>query len=207
MAAKEIPSPQIPAALVEPGLIMRFSANLGEQDRIFQVESFLDRDSSQHDIDHLADKMRKACDRQKAITQLPGYRRQMEHVTGKTTENRARLAKLEAGLVAAHDERKSAALTLKAEAEGVQRREQDEWVGSGRKGEFKLQGASKSKFDRLNQQIRALDENQTKEENEAAQQRSVLVNEIAEGERAMEQMGRLITESELLARGEDISGI
>lgn len=206
MAAKTIPAPEIAGALVAPGLIMRLNIGLGDQD-IFQAESFLDRGASQQEIDVLADKMVRAANRLKAKAQLPGYRRQLEHVETKLTENRERLAKLEAGLKAVEDVRREEAVRLKAKAEEVQTREQDAWIAEGRRTEFKLRGAALAEFNRLNQQIGALNASQTKDEGEAAQQRSVLQNEITEGERAAYQMGRMISEAEAQVRGEDISEV
>lgn len=197
----------IPKALAEPGMIMRLNVGLGEQDRVFQIESFVDRDAQQSEIDEVAAKMMRAGDRLKARTQLPILRRQLDSIEFKHRDNLQRLAKLNASEQAANELRGQEIIKLMSQASKIQQIAQDNWIASGRRGEFKLQGGDKSAVARSEQAADMLKEQIAKESAEAIQQRSVLDNEIAEGSRTMNQLKRLIEEAEALYRGEDITGV
>jgi hypothetical protein len=207
MATRELPSPQIASAIADPGLILRASISLGEQDCVVQYEGYLDRDCSQREVDALTDKMILAGKRQKAKHQLPGLRRQLEDARHTLGENKVRLEKLNASEKAAFDERKNQAQRLTAQAQALVTAEQDGWIASGRKGDFRLQGSAKSRVDRMNAEIEALSSNQNKESSEAQIQRGQLVGEIEAGDRKVYMLGVLIEENERAAHGEDISEV
>lgn len=196
MAEHQIPTPELPAAIVSPGIIIRTSVNLGEQDRLIQFETFCDRDESENEINHRCDVMMRAADRQRAKHLLPSYKRNREDVEYKTNDNKARLAELEARLKAMNDARSEKVLELQKEMGDAIGRARDEHVDSGRRGAFKAPGALTSRFQTQIDQV--LDAG-VKEHNEAATQRSVLENEIKEGQRGLEKWDVLIREQEALA--------
>lgn len=191
------PVPEIAPALAQPGLIVRTSINLGEQDRIIQFEGFIDRDAEQAEIDHLCDKMVRAGDRLKARHMLPIYRRQLEDLEYRHTENRKRLAELEARLKAADEARLEKRTELSTQLAQAISDARDAHLASGRRGEFK---PTPQVTQRIDVQISQLDEMQSREHNEAAQTRSTLDNELKEGQRAVDQAKKLIAEYEAMAR-------
>lgn len=197
----------IPQAIAEPGLIARYTLAFGDQGTGIQLESFHDRDASQAEIDALCDKMVRAGDRVKARHQLPVFRRQLQGVEAKHIENKARKAGVLAQLETMAEARKEKVLQLTVRRDLKQKAAEDAWYESGRKGEFKPQGAAAADLSRLNAEISQLEQNQTKDNNEAQAQLSVLDNELKEGDRAISQMQALIAEAEALARGEDVSGV
>jgi hypothetical protein len=188
--------PTLAPALAEPGLIIRTSINLGEQERVIQFEGFIDRDSSQSEIDHLCDKMVKAGDRLRAKHVLPSYRRNLEDVEYKTNENKKRLAQLEAGLKAMDEAREQKRAELQTEQSNRLATARDEHVASGRRGPFNPGASLTSRF---SAQINQLSEAHNKEHAEAAVQRSTLDGEIKEGDRQIFKWKALIEEHEKLA--------
>lgn len=199
-------TPEIPQAIAEPGLIIRLSQSLGSQSDVIQFEGFIDRDSEQGEINALCDKLVRAGARQRAKSELPGLRRQLEGVQHKTTENRARLASVIAAMNVYAEERKDRQLAKQLDHDRLLNEARDQHVASGRRGEFRPAAGMGGNLNRLKSEIEQLN-GPTKEENEYLQQKSVLDNEIAEGNRAMAQLTTLIVENERLAKGEDISGV
>ncbi len=188
--------PSLPPALAEPGLIIRTSINLGEQERIIQFEGFIDRDSSQSEIDHLCDKMVRAGDRLRAKHVLPSYRRNLEDVEYKNNDNKKRLAQLEAGLKAMDEAREEKRFELQREQSEKISAARDEHYARGKRGEFEPGANLTSRF---NAQINQLAEAHTKEHAEAAVQRTTLEGEIKEGDRQIFKWKALIEEHEALA--------
>lgn len=203
----ESPNPQTPEGIAAPGLIARYTLSFGDQGTGIQLESFHDRDASQEEIDFLCDKMVRAGDRVKAKHQLPVFRRQLESVEAKHADNLVRQAGVKAQLAAVTEERERQTLLLSAQRDQALKEAQDAWYASGKRGEFKPQGATSGMLGRLNAQITQLADHQTRDKNEAKVQLSVLENEIKEGDRALDQMRTLIAEAERVARGEDVSGV
>lgn len=194
------------AAVADPGIIVRYSVNLGEQDRIIQFEGAIDRDAALGEYNHLADKLRIVANRQKAIQVLPVYRRQLQAQEEKHTENKARTAAVAARIQSLKEARETRALELRREHGSRLDADRGEWVASGRRGDYRPQGHVKANLERLKAEIDQLAANQNKDDAEAQQQLSVLENEVKEGERACGQLKALIAEAEALARCEDVSG-
>ncbi len=188
--------PSLPPALAEPGLIIRTSINLGEQERIIQFEGFIDRDSSQGEIDHLCDKMVRAGDRLRARHVLPSYRRNLEDVEYKNNDNKKRLAQLEAGLKAMDEAREEKRSELNQALSNRISAARDEHASTGRRGEFKP-GANITAT--ITTQLSQLTEAGAKEHAEAAVQRTTLEGEIKEGDRQIFKWKALIEEHEALA--------
>ncbi len=171
----EHPIPALPEALAAPGLIIRTSINLGEQDRIIQFEGFVDRDASLSEIHHLCDKIRKAGDRQRAIHALPAIRRHLDDVEYRNNDNKRRLAELNAGEKAMDDARAQKRIELRTQLQDAVMRAEDEHIRSGRRGEFK---APASVTSRPSTELAALHDAEQKDHSENQVQRATLENEI-----------------------------
>ncbi len=196
--------PEVAAALVEPGLIIRTSINLGEQDRIIQFEGFVDRDASQAEIDFLCDKIRKAGDRQRAIHALPHMLRQLSDVEYRNNDNKKRLAELNAGEKAMDEAREAKRTEFEVYLSDAIMRAQEEHRVSGRRGEFKVPPA----VTRVPQgNLEALRAAQEKDHAENQVQRTTLENEIKEGDRAIAKQKELIAEYEALRAGEPANDV
>jgi hypothetical protein len=197
----------VPGAIAEPGMTLRVNIGLGEQDRVLQIESFIERECDQSELDTLVEKMVRAGNRAKAKTMLPMYRRQLRFQEGKLNENRGRVAAVEAKLTELDRLRKEKALELRKGHDELLRRDQDAWANNpGKRGEYKPAAAVVSKLTRSMTEIKSLEADQSKDEAEAAQQLSILENEIKEGQRVLGEVNDMIRECEMLARHEDISG-
>ena len=197
MAGHQHKVPEIVPALAEPGIIIRASINLGEQDRIIQFECFTDRDASQAEIDHQCDKIVRAGDRLRALHLLPSYRRQLEQLEYTHAENKARLEAGEAHLKAMTEAREEKIIELQRQISDQVNYARDAHVASGRRGEFKPpQTLAREQKAAIEELMR----NQQNEENKVAGDRSVLENEIKEGDRKVYQMKVMIGEFEALAR-------
>ncbi len=191
----EHPIPALPEALASPGLIIRTSINLGEQDRIIQFEGFVDRDATLSEIHHLCDKIRKAGDRQRAIHALPAIRRHLDDVEYRNNDNKRRLAELNAGEKAMNEARAEKAQQLQVHLQDAVSQAQAEHERSGRRGEFKAPAqVTRGPVS----QLEALREAEQKEHAENAVQRLTLENEIKEGDRAIAKQNELIAEYEAL---------
>jgi hypothetical protein len=191
--------PELPQALVEPGIIIRMSVNLGAQDRVIQFETFADRDESQAEIDRRCDVMRRAGDRQHAIYALPDMLRRLEDIEYRTNDNKKRLAELNAGEKAMDEARAEKRKEFQAELQNAVSRAEDEHVRSGRRGEFKAPaGATRAPQAHLETLANA----EAKDHAENEIQRAALRNEIRDGDRAIFQQKQLVAEHEALMRGE-----
>jgi hypothetical protein len=194
---------RLPEALAAPGAILRLTMNLGEQECALQLESFLDRDASQEEYDHLARKMMVTAEKERARRLLPGYRRQLEQIEFVTGENKKKLAEINARLSEGKRQRELKITELRVHKDRAHTEAHDAWYGSGRKGEFK----GTPQVHRMDTQINQLLEAQQKEEAEAAVQKAQLDTEIHDGDRRIVQAKVLLKEQEQLARGEDIAGV
>lgn len=196
----------VPGAIAEPGMTLRVNIGLGEQDRVLQIESFIERECDQAELDTLVEKMLRAGNRAKAKTMLPMYRRQLRFQEGKLRENRARVAEVDAKIMALKDLREEKALELRKQHDALLQESQDAWYAGGKRGEYKPVGGTHSRLTRMMTEIEALTGDQNKDAAEATQQLSILENEIKEGQRVIGEVNDMIHECEALARHEDISG-
>lgn len=190
MAGIEHPTPELPPALTQPGIIIRASVNIGQQD-VLQFETFCDRDEVESEINHRCEVMIRVAARQRAKYLLPSYERQREDDEHKTNENKARLAELDARLKAMDEARAEKVEALRKEMGDAVARARDEHYASGRRGEFRPKPATTSN---LQTQIDQVFEAGQKEHAEAAIERSRLDNEIKEGTRLLFKWDVLIQE-------------
>jgi hypothetical protein len=185
--------PELPQALVEPGIIIRMSVNLGAQDRIIQFETFADRDESQAEIDRRCDVMRRAGDRQHAIYELPGLLHRLEDVEYRTNDNKKRLAQLDAGEKAMDAARAEKRGEFQTQLQNAVSRAEEEHILSGRRGEFKA-AAGITRAPQAHLETLAVAEAKDHAENEL--QRAALRNEIRDGDRAIFQQKQMVAECE-----------
>lgn len=204
---KETTTIEVPAGIAEPGVILRLSQSLGGTNDVFQLEGGIDRDASQAEFDHLADKMARTAARLAAKSNLPGLRRQLENVEYKHNENRRRLAELNAGEDEVTKIRAEKVAELQVRAGQIETQAQEAYRATGRQGKFKPQGHVAGELGKVRSAIASIEEAGVKERNEAQVQRATLENELKDGERAVAQLNSLIRENEALVRGEDISGV
>jgi hypothetical protein len=188
-------APQLTPSLVEPGIIIRMSINLGEQDRVLQFETFADRDETQAEIDRRCDVMRKTADRQRAIHALPHMRRQLDDIEYRNNDNRRRLAELNAGEKASDEVREEKRLELTTRLQNVIPRAEQDHQQSGRREAFKAP-ASVTRGPMAG--LEALDIAAQKEHAENEVQRTTLENEIKEAMTAIAKQKDLIAEYEAL---------
>lgn len=209
MVAHPVPehSVEAPAALAQPGLIMRLSQGLGTQTDVFQLEGFIDRDASQAEIDHLAEKMVRSAAKLKAKSELPNLRRSIENIEFKHNGNKVRLAEVNAAEQAQDEIWAEKIIALQLQLGNAESAAKQVHEASGRRGEFKAQGSVAGQLGRIKTMIEQAEEARVKVHSEAAVQRATLDNELKDGERALTQMLTLLAETEALARGEDISGV
>ena len=114
-----------------PAIGVSFQHQLDDH-RSIVFQGFVERDCSDHELDRVLDKLRRASDRQKMLAALPSYRIMLA--------NRKQGLKQE---MATH-------LDLATEASVQMDRWRADWEGRGARGEFKLQGGQKGEMDRLN---------------------------------------------------------
>jgi hypothetical protein len=192
-------------ALIAPGMIMRYTVSLG-QDHAVQFEASFDRDS-ELDMRHSLDVCFKEGNRLLGRNQLPILRRQLEGKEQQLQDNLVRKAEVLAKMETLKGLRRDKAVELNTEHDRMLRAAQDEWIGSGRRGEFKPVGHLAGSLKNLEAQVEQLTTGQAKDDGDAAQQLGVLDGEIKECHRAVDQLKKLIAEAEAMCRGEDVSGI
>ncbi len=187
-------------------MTLRVNIGLGEQDRVLQIESFIERECDQGELDTLVEKMIRAGNRAKAKTMLPTFRRQLRYQEGKLHENQSKKAGVEAKLSELNRLRSEKALELRKQHDALLQESQDAWYAGGKRGEFKPVGGTYSRLTRMMSEIEALTADQNKDDAEAVQQISVIENEIKEGQRVIGEINDMIHDCEALAAHKDISG-
>lgn len=192
--------------IAAPAIAMRLGVP-GEDGRMFELTAYIDRDSSQSEIDHLADKMRKAADRQRAISQLPQLRHELDGHVGLYETNRkeaaAEKAKLKEQKAIYHERRRE----LTGSRDRAMDAARDDYIASGRRGEWKPRGHLAGDVKRIDAELKQIDDAERKAEQEHEVALSQIENMVQKNEMSVLILRRRIDECEALVRGDDIHGI
>jgi len=152
-------------------------------------------------LDDTLDRLVAVGRRQRAIVRLPMLHRQREATLILLEQNQRALAEMEGAFAATMAARQARVAESEKKRSDKQRYFSDEWVASGKRGEYQPRGGQVSELAKLDSEIKIVEAEQIKANQEFETQRSQLQNDILKKEQTLSEMDADITECLRLTNG------